>query len=662
MPVVCPAAMKRHHSSASDQPAPLATDPAQFAVPGVARESVSSQPPVSTRLYSSGLWYLPAPSMAGPAAAPDSAPGNDSPGNDSPGNAAVGAIEISSAVSSFGPLSPGAFLSSLPTPPPSATDYSGLVEESPDVSLANDGGGGSVDYFYSHDSSFSFSSPGLLPLPSATQANNDGGRVDGYQSTNPYNHQSRFPMLPGSVNNPGEGMTHQTAPNIPNSTSLVVFRGQDSPAASPLDSESQRSQSPPGKRARGSAGSRAPRAQQALQPRMRASCDPCYRAKIKCSKTKPLCIQCVSRGRDCKYSPATRAARSRPSVHAPDMPNGTAQQGNTATGPAPVPQLGSGLAEFFPMPVSAYYDGASTYSTAGIDGYTPPESENGGMSRTHSSMGEDLTTNYYVAALMPQHFSSMSIVNTPRSFLYGGDPPAVLTAVGHPAGHIAPPGHPIPQHQQLQGEFSALPMPDHCGCSATQLGNIRSLDEATLSDQLDPLNYVICTLRTCVEICLIPCRYCQHHPSPSTPVRVLGDVLMAVLSLYKKVALAHLTARNSGDDSFHDEWPRITITTGYGWHTLKTQGVMGWELDQATITNDLSRLNTLFTMFSDRCTTVAGYDEALADMATDVQALFISAIRDIRITAISGRQWQPFADHLPPAGDQVLGTIFPDLG
>jgi len=315
------------------------------------------------------------------------------------------------------------------------------------------------------------------------------------------------------------------------------------------------------------------------------------------------------------------------------------------------------------MTVSAYHDGVNTHSTAGTDGYTPPESENGGMSRTHSSTGGNLKTNYHIAAL-PQAFSSMSVAGTPRSFLHGADPPAVLTAAGYPTGHVPPPGHPIPQHQQLLVESSALSMPAHCSCSATQLDNIRRLDEATLPVHLDPLNFVICTLRTCVEICLIPCGYCQHHPSPTAPVGMLGDVLMAVLSLYKKVAWAHLEVRDSGDGSFQNGWSRIT--TNYGWHTLTTQGVGIWELDQATITNDLSLLNTLFTMFRDRCTTVAEHDDAIAGMATNVQALFISATQDVRMAAISGRQWEPYTDPHPSSlgseGDQVLGTFFPNLG
>ncbi|KAK0741170.1 hypothetical protein B0T18DRAFT_225759 [Schizothecium vesticola] len=634
--------MNRRPSSGSNQLGLPATDPAPFAVPGVARESVPSPPPVAPQLYSSAIWNPSAPSMAGPAAAPNSAPGNN----------AVGTMDLSSALSSFGPLSPGAYLNLPPTPSPSAPDLSELLEAFASVTPENNGEGGSVDYFHP-GAIFNFSMPGLRQLPNATQGNNAGGGVDSFPSTNPpstnsNNHPSAFPMLAGSSSNPGEGRTHQSAPNFLDWTNLFAFRGRDSPVASPFDSEPQTSLSPPGRTARGSTGARARRAQPVRQPRIRASCDACYRAKVKCSKARPLCTRCISHGLDCKYSPSAKPARNRPNVHVPDIPHGTAQQGNVATGPAPLPQLGCGLAESYPMTVRTYHDGANAHSTAETDGYTPPESENGGMSRTHSSMGGDLTTNYYVA--LPQAFSSMSIADTPRSFLYGTDPPAVLTAAGYPTGHVPPPGHPIPQQQQLLVESSALSMPAHCGCSATQLDNIRRLDEATLPVHLDPLNFVICTLRTCVEICLIPCGYCQHHPSPSAPVRVLGDVLMAVLSLYKKVAWAHLEVRNSGDGSVQNGWSRIT--TDYGWHTLTTQGVRIWELDQATITNDLSLLNTLFTMFRDRCTTVAGHDDALAGMATNVQALFLSAIQDVRMTAINGRQWEPFTDPPPRLWDR----------
>lgn len=56
-------------------------------------------------------------------------------------------------------------------------------------------------------------------------------------------------------------------------------------------------------------------------PKLRASCDTCLLAKVKCSKAFPMCSRCLAFGAECKYSPSSRAGKpksdgkgSRPSV------------------------------------------------------------------------------------------------------------------------------------------------------------------------------------------------------------------------------------------------------------------------------------------------------------------------------------------------------------
>ncbi|KFZ18302.1 hypothetical protein V501_01294 [Pseudogymnoascus sp. VKM F-4519 (FW-2642)] len=43
--------------------------------------------------------------------------------------------------------------------------------------------------------------------------------------------------------------------------------------------------------------------------RFRASCDGCFFAKVKCSKTRPICSRCLTCGTDCKYSPSLRIGK-----------------------------------------------------------------------------------------------------------------------------------------------------------------------------------------------------------------------------------------------------------------------------------------------------------------------------------------------------------------
>lgn len=45
------------------------------------------------------------------------------------------------------------------------------------------------------------------------------------------------------------------------------------------------------------------------QPRLRASCDGCFLAKVKCSKARPICSRCLACGIECRYSPSSRAGK-----------------------------------------------------------------------------------------------------------------------------------------------------------------------------------------------------------------------------------------------------------------------------------------------------------------------------------------------------------------
>jgi hypothetical protein len=44
-------------------------------------------------------------------------------------------------------------------------------------------------------------------------------------------------------------------------------------------------------------------------PRLRASCDGCFIAKVKCSKDRPICSRCLTCGTECNYSPSSRSGK-----------------------------------------------------------------------------------------------------------------------------------------------------------------------------------------------------------------------------------------------------------------------------------------------------------------------------------------------------------------
>ncbi|KAK8127916.1 hypothetical protein PG984_009024 [Apiospora sp. TS-2023a] len=46
-------------------------------------------------------------------------------------------------------------------------------------------------------------------------------------------------------------------------------------------------------------------------PRGRASCDACFRARVKCSKARPICSRCLAVGIECHYSHSSRTGKSK---------------------------------------------------------------------------------------------------------------------------------------------------------------------------------------------------------------------------------------------------------------------------------------------------------------------------------------------------------------
>lgn len=82
--------------------------------------------------------------------------------------------------------------------------------------------------------------------------------------------------------------------------------------------------------------------------RLRQSCDGCFTAKVKCSKTQPICNRCLTGGIDCHYSPSSRIGKPK-STGGPKDESSSA--GNRSQ-PAPVPD---GRPLFYQAPDSTTY-------------------------------------------------------------------------------------------------------------------------------------------------------------------------------------------------------------------------------------------------------------------------------------------------------------------
>lgn len=107
------------------------------------------------------------------------------------------------------------------------------------------------------------------------------------------------------------------------------------------------------------------------QPRLRASCDGCFLAKVKCSKARPICSRCLTCGIECRYSPSSRAGKPKASESAKNQQPPPVN----LSGEAPVPNEG------VMYTINAGMTGVYKLETGWT---TPPTSIDGALSRNQS--------------------------------------------------------------------------------------------------------------------------------------------------------------------------------------------------------------------------------------------------------------------------------------
>lgn len=108
------------------------------------------------------------------------------------------------------------------------------------------------------------------------------------------------------------------------------------------------------------------------QPRLRASCDGCFLAKVKCSKARPICSRCLTCGIECRYSPSSRAGKPKASETAKSQqqPTTVASMAPSATDDTMMYAVNAGM--------TAVYKLETGWTT-------PPTSLDGALSRSQSA-------------------------------------------------------------------------------------------------------------------------------------------------------------------------------------------------------------------------------------------------------------------------------------
>lgn len=86
--------------------------------------------------------------------------------------------------------------------------------------------------------------------------------------------------------------------------------------------------------------------------KLRESCDSCLLAKVKCSKSRPICVRCLSNGATCGYSPSSRAGRKHRNASANEPARITTRRQSAAEFTQTAPPTPVYLPMMHPMPES----------------------------------------------------------------------------------------------------------------------------------------------------------------------------------------------------------------------------------------------------------------------------------------------------------------------
>ncbi|KAI0896591.1 hypothetical protein F4806DRAFT_465086 [Annulohypoxylon nitens] len=372
----------------------------------------------------------------------------------------------------------------------------------------------------------------------------------------------------------------------------------------------------------------------ARQPRLRASCDGCFLAKVKCSKARPICSRCLACGIECRYSPSSRAGKPK-SEH-----NGNAHA-NTSQD---MQQMHHGLIEDKNITYSAAHQTPPEHMFSFETGWTtPPTSMDGGLSRNPSistglamlgvedrAMGEHdpmsappemysstmpwtpptdlscttfgeipVTTGPMPGAQMRSHSFDLSMstpmtwndpvshdiiaynqVPTPTSMSSNYFPSPTTTPTMRPAG---------PRHRSSSTTMNG----GSCTCFTACLQSLQALHNAS-SPASPPFDFVLSLNRKAVEGCaaMLSCSKCMSRSGTHTATMLLATVIGKITSFYNTASHSYF---EHGTMGMTPNNPGTNVGVSLGVYQLN--GEDGKWLELEILARELRKLEEVYSRF-----------------------------------------------------------------
>ncbi|KAK3327578.1 hypothetical protein B0T19DRAFT_166848 [Cercophora scortea] len=361
------------------------------------------------------------------------------------------------------------------------------------------------------------------------------------------------------------------------------------------------------------------------QPRLRASCDGCFLAKVKCSKARPICSRCLACGIECRYSPSSRAGKPKS--------DGSSSIQNSMADMSGMSPLSDDKAMLYSthQTVPGLYKLETGWST-------PPTSVDGGMSRSHSMsglalMGVETSSAGHADPSVAADMYAASMPWTPPNDMSAqfGDSPGMSGQMPHSHGRsnsydytmstpmvpwTDPNAHDMYAYNQSQLPASATYFPSptatphlrhtprhksnsgssgSCTCFTACLQSLQALHNAS-SPTSPPFDLVLSLNRKAVEGCasMLSCSRCMSRSGTHTAAMLLATVIGKITSFYKNAS--HNYFENGGI-------PTATSPSALG-VSLGAYTLMGEEgrwLELEILTRELRKLEEVYAQFREVC-------------------------------------------------------------
>lgn len=373
------------------------------------------------------------------------------------------------------------------------------------------------------------------------------------------------------------------------------------------------------------------------QPRLRASCDGCFLAKVKCSKARPICSRCLACGIDCRYSPSSRAGKPKSDnsgassgtgrhdfsemhsladdngmVYASVPPRSSDHMFKMDTGwSSPHPgidgamsrntSIASGLALLGvedramgePDPMSAppeMYSAAMPWQSSTDLSYSPFPAEvpvtGTHMPNSHMrSQSFDVSMSAHMPWSDPSSHDMMAYSQVPT--------PTAMASHYFPSSRTPPNMRPVSTRPKSSFGING----GACTCFTACLQSLQALHNAS-SPTSPPFDLVLSVNRKAVEGCaaMLSCSRCMNRSGSHTGTMLLATVIGKITSFYKNASHSYL--ENGGPDIGSTSSMNNPGVSVGGYHFDPEDGK--W-LEFEILGRELRKLEDLYAKFQEVC-------------------------------------------------------------